>query len=424
MHTILHVERSSFFQKIIRDILKPQGFDLKQASSVKDALEILAQNDVDLVMTGIELDDGKGQDLIKEMNLLGHQKPTIVITGSESLAMRQELFSLGVTDYLVKQDLTDERLIHYIRNIMVPDPLLAAMKDMKIVALDDSKIETQVIQTIFALHGLKNVVSYQHPRDLLATKLDQDLFIVDLVMPEFSGEEIVRAIREKNKEAIIVVASSINHTKTVAHVLDSGANDYIAKPFEAQLFMARIKSTVRTFLLYRDLKKKQLEVEHLARTDGLTGILNHRAILGVLEEGLAQKARDPSRILGVLLLDVDNFKSINDTHGHLAGDEVLQELTAHLARHLPAGAHIGRYGGEEFLLVYQGVPLDDIRRSSAVSLEELKKKPLGSKKLTVGYSAGLIIQGKESLTDLLNIADAALYEAKRSGKNRIIEAAT
>lgn len=249
MHRVLHVERSTFFQKIIRDILRPQGYEVDATNTIAGALDLWKQGKPDVILCGMELEDGRGQELIEALNGAGSSTPFIIITSSESLSLRQELFSLGVADYLIKQDINAERLAAYLNRMTDPDPVLRKMQNLSIAVLDDSQFEIQVIRSIFKLNGIKNPDTFNRAEDLLGTPRAYDLYLIDLVLPGMSGEEVVTTLRATHPEAMIIVASSINHAKTVAHVLDSGANDYITKPFESQLFMARIRATVRTFQL-------------------------------------------------------------------------------------------------------------------------------------------------------------------------------
>jgi len=423
MLKVLHVDRSVFFQKVIKDILIRHGIDIESVPGKKEALDCLSRKQYDVVITGLELADSKGQDLIRSMSAAGIIKPVVVVTSTESLEQRQELFELGVTDYILKQDLSDEKLVSYIQSLVDEDPVIASMKHMKIAALDDSRLELQIITTIFELFGLSNLQVFSDPEELLDYPDKFDMYILDLVLPKTSGEEVVRRIRAENKEAIIVVASSINHNKTVAHVLNSGANDYITKPFDAQLFMARIKSTVRTFQLLADVRKQNHEINRLASVDDLTGVWNHRVLMAKIEEEYERYTTRKRDSLGIMMLDIDNFKHVNDTHSHQTGDEVLRLVCEALQKTFGSEAFVGRYGGEEFLVIFDDISAARARDLARKSLAAVTEAPVGHKQLQVSFSGGMAFCNGQDASKLVAQADAALYHAKKQGKNRIIEAA-
>lgn len=261
MINILHVERGSFFRKVIKDIAALSGLIHFEADSAESALEILKEEDIDLIITGMELADISGEEFIKKLLRTQYNGiPVMVISSSDSMEDYEKMFSLGVVDFIHKKDISAERFNRYVQSILKEDIQISKIREMDIAVLDDSQVSLNVIRNIFTLNKITKVDYFKDPKEFLKSTKSYSIYILDLILPEVSGDEVIMEIRERSSDNVIISVSSIKNYKTISNILLIGADDYIIKPFDSNLFMARLKGTVRTLLLLdeiRELKKNR-----------------------------------------------------------------------------------------------------------------------------------------------------------------------
>ncbi len=259
------------------------------------------------------------------------------------------------------------------------------------------------------------------------------LVLLDVMMPGMDGFEVVRRIKA-NKELPfipVILQTALDSTRDIVEGLNAGADDYITKPLNFAELEARVKSLLRIKALQESLeeRERQLEeinekLERMSMTDGLTGIANRRA----LEERLKDMFEHSLRLhepLSVVMCDIDRFKSVNDTYGHQAGDDVLKQFAQVLDKEAREIDKVGRYGGEEFMLLLPGTVLD-----AAVTFAERVRHSIeshtfefegGTLKRTMSCGVASWPHPKIAQTDgLIKAADDALYVAKKTGRNRVI----
>ncbi|SIP87798.1 two-component system, cell cycle response regulator [Alkalispirochaeta americana] len=411
MLRILHIDRSELFRKVMRELVTRCGHSVVSVPTKEDALETMAQEEIDLVVTALKLDDGGAESLITAMaGTPSRDIPVIVVTSTDSLEQRERLFSLGVVEYMLKNELSEDRFIRYLETLASDDELSRFMRTLKIAVVDDSQVTLKIVSRILSMNGFSSVTLFDHPEKLLQEKDPFDLYICDIVLPGISGDHLVSLIRQEHQDAIIISMSQFSGERSLSNILGAGADDYIHKPFDSAGLMARIKVNVRSYQL-----KKRLEM--LAVTDGLTGLYNHRYSYDRLEQEIS-KAKRYQRELSVAMIDVDDFKGVNDTQGHRKGDEVLAGIARLMEENLRKCDIVGRYGGEEFLAIFPETDLDDARVVADKLRRVLADHDFQGSGITV--SAGVAaFDGKESAQVLVSRADALLYRAKHQGKNRI-----
>jgi diguanylate cyclase (GGDEF)-like protein len=252
-----------------------------------------------------------------------------------------------------------------------------------------------------------------------------DVSSAGLGLTGLDGIEVCRNIRKRGLDEryiYTVLLTGKSEKKDLIRAMEAGADDYLVKPFDAEELRARLLACKRILDLHDDLASAQESLRFAAMHDFLTRLWNRAEIVSFLERELV-RARREKKPVGVVLLDVDHFKSINDSLGHRSGDIVLQELVQRLRSQLRGYDGVGRYGGEEFLLVLPGCDLagalvraDEIRRSIA-------KVPVvpGATNVSVTVSMGVTIAhcGEGDPAMLLHDADVALYRAKKNGRDRV-----
>jgi two-component system cell cycle response regulator len=260
-----------------------------------------------------------------------------------------------------------------------------------------------------------------------------DLILLDVMMPSVDGNEVAR--RVKHDRALpfipIIMQTALDSTENKVEGLEAGADDYITKPIEFAELKARLRSMLRIKRLQEELEERERQLleanerlKHMSRTDALTGLENRRATERQLELMFAHSERY-NEPLSCVMCDLDRFKSVNDEHGHHAGDAVLKQFAAMLKRAAREIDAVGRYGGEEFIVLLPGTRLD-----AATSFSERVRKQVedhtfvfdgGSVRRTASFGVAAWPHPRVLISEqLLRAADDALYVAKETGRNRVI----
>ena len=252
-----------------------------------------------------------------------------------------------------------------------------------------------------------------------------DVILLDIELPGMNGHEVLAHLKadDRLKDIPVVFLTGRTETADIVSGLRAGAHDYLKKPFEATELIARVASAVRVKQLQDELRRQGGEFATMSRTDALTGAYNRRH----LEEQLSQlgsAARRHGHSLAVGMLDIDYFKRVNDAVGHAGGDEVLREFIRRVRGATRDEDVVGRWGGDEFLLVMPETDLDGalllgerVRRAVADTEFHLREGHLA-----VTLSGGCAAGHGEDPEQLVRDADLGLYEAKAGGRNRVFAA--
>jgi diguanylate cyclase (GGDEF)-like protein len=252
------------------------------------------------------------------------------------------------------------------------------------------------------------------------------LVLLDWVLPDLDGIELCQRIRQAGSSSpytYIILLTSKEGRQNMLQAMQAGADDYLVKPFDELELKARLLVGKRILDLQEELVSARESMRHAATHDSLTGLTNRAEILAMLEREL-ERARRERKPVAVILCDVDHFKNVNDTLGHLFGDEALREIGRRLRTQLRVYDGVGRYGGEEFLMVLPSCDLPNALLRADGLREIIAKTPVvcsGEERL-ITMSMGVAVsacEGKNEVEMLLNQADAGLYKAKENGRNRI-----
>jgi diguanylate cyclase (GGDEF)-like protein len=301
------------------------------------------------------------------------------------------------------------------------------MSSMRILVAEDEITFRHMLNTFLTRWGYQ-VVIVSNGLDAWKVLQGQDrprLALLDWMMPNMDGVEICRAVRERKPDPYIylLLLTSRDQKQDVVEGIEAGADDYLIKPFDPQELRARIHAGERIIELQDRLIRAQEALRELATHDPLTGLLNRRASLDSLLAELNRGSRTGNPVC-VVMADIDHFKRINDTHGHQAGDEVLCEVARRMQSSLRPYDTIGRFGGEELLMVLPGCSLEDGVKLAERICQLIRSEPVKAKNkpIDVSISLGVAVASPPVPADLealLGSADAALYRAKEAGRNRV-----
>jgi two-component system, cell cycle response regulator len=296
---------------------------------------------------------------------------------------------------------------------------------MKVLIADDEAVSRKLLENtlrrwdyvvVTAKDGLEALRILQEPD---APKLA----ILDWLMPGLDGVQICRRIRSQRTEpyTYILLLTGKNAKCDVIEGLDAGADDYVIKPFDSQELQVRLRTGKRILYLQDQLIAAREALRDQATHDSLTGLWNRAATLELLANELARQQRHGGSI-GVVLIDLDGFKQINDTYGHLVGDQILHAASQAMQSATRRYDSVGRFGGEEFILILPGCDLINARSHAERVRSAIEQVSINTPQGWVGVTAsfGVTLARPGQTVDaftLLRAADAALYQAKHTGRN-------
>ncbi|MBV9867626.1 MAG: diguanylate cyclase [Abitibacteriaceae bacterium] len=300
----------------------------------------------------------------------------------------------------------------------------------RVLIADDDPVMNRMLQATLQKMGhevivcLNGEMAWQH----LTAPDAPPMAILDWGLPDMDGIELCCRLRQREDApyVYIVLLTARGERDDLIKGLEAGADDYLIKPCDLEELKVRVRAGQRILDLQSKLLMAQAALQEQATHDALTGIWNRGAVLEMLHRELDRARRDQQPV-GVIMADVDHFKSINDNFGHQAGDVVLRDVAQRIKTCLRAYDAVGRYGGEEFLMV-----LPKCMASTAVEIAEriranMASHPVKTEAATIPATMSLgvvasIVESEINEQQLIGAADAALYKAKQSGRNRVIMA--
>lgn len=304
---------------------------------------------------------------------------------------------------------------------------------MRTLIVDDDSLQRRLIRASLTRTGYEVL---EAPDGIEAWDILQrdpvPLIITDWMMPNLNGLELIRRIRSGIETGFfpnyiyIILVTAKDAKEDVVTGLDSGADDYLTKPFDLNEMLARVKIGVRILNLEARLRESLDQLHVMATYDSLTGLLNRRAVYERAQSELERAHRERQSI-SLVMLDIDHFKSVNDQHGHLTGDQALRLVAGTIAQNKRSYDWAGRWGGEEFLLVLPQTTIEeagDIAERMRQSVAAVNFPLANGKYLKLHISLGVSSTDSNrarppTLGELLQQADDALYQAKNQGRNKV-----
>ncbi len=289
------------------------------------------------------------------------------------------------------------------------------VREMIIKTLESRDLFSRFYQAEDGLDGFKK---------LLASPVD--IVLCDIEMPRMDGFKFLGMIkgRPEISDTPVIILTGNDEREMKLKGLEQGACDFITKPFDPEELVARMKVHLKIKHLQDDLKRSNELLLELSNTDHLTGLFNRRFLMECLDKEV-QRARRKDGLVAILMLDIDHFKRINDTYGHLQGDVVLQKVALHIQKELRSYDIAARYGGEEFVTILPDTTLKEafnVADRIRLSVQAMRfAGDLSNERVTVSLGVAVFpAPGMSDIDSLLRAADDALYHAKERGRNRVV----
>ena len=409
MEKILIVEDNKVLATLIaKKIKETLKFEVDIAYTFQEAKLFLKAYRYFLTLLDLNLPDAPNGEVVDFV--LSKKQRVIVLSGNIDKEFRKKILQKEIIDYVTKGGIND---INYILHTI---DRLHKNKKHKILLVDDSMVIRSRMKTMLE-NLFFQVITVAHGEEALAmleSRTDISLIITEYQMPVMNGLDLTFAIRKTyTKDDLSIIALSENQDDEISALfLKNGANDYIKKPFSKEEFSCRINNSIEA------LENLHLVTNH-ANRDFLTGLYNRRYFFLHMSEYIDTS----SEKYAVAMLNIDNFKKINDTYGYDIGDKVIIHLSEILSSKTNYRDMVSRFGGEEFCIV-----LKNVNRFSAQDIlerlrEEVEKSYIminTNEEIRFTISIGFTMNSEDSLEDTIDQADMRLHKAKQEGKNRVI----
>jgi two-component system cell cycle response regulator len=437
--------------KLLEARLSAEYFDVVSATNGPQALELCRDGRCDIVLLDVMMPGMDGFEVCTRLKADPRTMhlPVVMVTALDQPADRVRGLECGADDFLTKP-VDEMALIARVRSLtrlkIMLDELRARANTSanlglasrepndgergRILLVEDRASSSERI--VAALRDFHDVEIESHPQEALfrAAENNYELVVVSLNLTDFDALRLCSQLRslERTRSIPILLLADLEDRQRVLRGLDLGVNDYIVRPIDRNELLARVRTQLRRKRYADSLRDNVQAAMELAVVDALTGLNNRRYLETHLASSLDQAAHK-GRPLSLMILDIDHFKSVNDTYGHDAGDEVLKVFSQRIKRVLRGADLVCRLGGEEFVVVMPDTPLNVAARvaqrvCAAVEGEKFPIDPAATRTIPVTASIGIAERGGDANADaLLRRADKALYASKTAGRNRVTAAA-
>ena len=437
--------------RLLEARLSAEYFDVVTASSGPEALSRCDEGNIDMILLDVMMPGMDGFEVCRRLkaNPLTSHIPVLMVTALDQPSDRVHGLEVGADDFITKP-VDDVQLLARVRSLLrlkaLTDELRARARTGQMIAMEEA---AEAIQAISAENGkllvvdtdprqaerIRGYLALSHSVDVLTDPADAamavsdggyEVVLVSMNLNNFDPLRVCSQVRtaEQTRMLPIILIAEEEDRPRVVRGLDLGVNDFIMRPVERNELQARVKTQIRRHRYAMQLRQSVNNTMALAVTDELTGLYNRRYFDRHLALMLA-KAQEQQRDMALMLIDMDYFKSVNDTHGHAVGDAVLREFSDRLRRNIRGVDLACRFGGEEFVVL---MPDTDFGQAQLVAervraaVAERAFDTDAGRALTVTVSVGVALNegAGDTPDELLKRTDIALYRAKREGRNRVV----
>ncbi len=395
-------------------LLEQEGLTVRRAATRQQALDAVAERLPDGLVVDIVLPDGSGYELVEHIRSRpdGEGPAIVMLSVRTGFLDRVEAIHCGA-DAFFEKPVEWEAMLRRLQT------LLERMRSgpARVLSVEDDPAQAEFVRAVLESGGYAVRVS-SHPSSVEAdlAAFRPDIVLMDVRLPGVDGYDLARLIRQDERYAALPIVFLTTEGRVEAQIrsVRAGGDEHLTKPVDPALLISTVAARV----------ERSRFLKSLLTRDGLTRLLTHTAFLERARAAISRKRRDPDRRDAWVMVDLDRFKAINDSHGHPAGDRVIVSLASLLRRRVRQADSVGRYGGEEFALL-----LEDLGPADALRLvDRLREEFAGielaladGQRVSATFSAGIAFLGPGmDLEPWREAADSALYLAKNRGRNRVV----
>lgn len=395
-------------------LLEQEGMTVRRAATRQQALLAVAERLPDGLVVDIVLPDGSGYELVEHIRARpdGEGPAVVMLSVRTGFLDRVEAIHCGA-DAFFEKPVDWEALLRRLQM------LLERMRSgpARVLSVEDDPAQAEFLRAVLESGGYAVRVS-AHPNTLEAdlAAFRPDIVLMDVRLPGVDGYDLARLIRQNERYAALPIVFLTTEGQLEAQIrsVRAGGDEHLTKPVDPALLLSTVAARV----------ERSRFLKSLLTRDGLTRLLTHTAFLERARAAVSRKRRDPDRRDAWVMIDLDRFKSINDTHGHPAGDRVIVALASLLRRRVRQGDSVGRYGGEEFALLLEDLEPADALRLVDRLRDEFAAGPVAlpdGERVSATFSAGIaFLAPGMDLEPWREAADEALYAAKNGGRNKVV----
>ena len=411
-HKILIIDDSLSICNTLKSLIESDiDINILIAKSLKESAQIILKEKgvFDVILADLGLPDAPNGEVIDFLSKFSI--PIVVLTGTDNIDIENKFRNKNIVDYIIKDGIS---ALNYATLIV---KRIILNKDVKVLVVDDSKSFVQKSVDLLNRYKINALCAFDGEEALEVLKANKDIKIVltDYMMPKLDGLELTKKIRRnyQKDELSIIVTSNDTSKRIPAKFLKYGANDFLYKGFSNEEFFARINSNIEIIELFDEIKNK-------ANKDHLTGLYNRRYLFNIGNE-IYNDCKTKNKVFAIAIIDIDNFKRINDTYGHDIGDIALKEVSVILNKNISSNGLISRLGGEEFCICFYNRNEDEVKELLEYIRKDFEKNIIEIKDIQLKYtiSIGCSFDFGLNMDAMIKNADEYLYEAKKDGRNII-----
>ncbi len=412
---ILVVDQDPVRRAKFHDLFKEHAARIEFALNYSEAVTLMASKTFDGLIVSIPLEGGSGYELVEKFRTLTDSDAHAALIVGQQAGFLDKVQAIHCgADGFFEEPFVLEDLAERMRFLLeVPKA-----PDYRVLYVEDDPYQSEFVRVVLSAAGYDiEICSNEKTFDAVLTSHQPDLVILDIMLPDVSGYELAKYLRQNEAYATLPIIFVTTEAKIDAKIraAKAGGDEYLVKPVPPSLLLSTVAAKL----------ERARFLKSLLHRDGLTKLLTHSAFMSMAKMVLSRKMRQPEKSVGLIIIDIDRFKSINDKYGHPVGDRVIVSLANLLRRRMRKSDLVGRYGGEEFVII-----VEDLREPEVIALAERLLADFGEieylaqdEKFHSSFSAGVAMldSANMELGDWVNAADGALLHAKQSGRNRVVK---
>lgn len=421
---VLLIEPIKIYQQIISKVLANFNIDITIKTSGEEGLDVHQREQFDLACVSMHLGDMSGIDFCKILHEQDGAKNTriVMLITDESVEMVSTTLELGAIEIFFISRLED--LSNYLAGLFKPEKEKNTLSG-RVLLVEDTVPIANSMTAYFEKMELEVDHFINAEQAYVAFEIaDYDLVVNDISLDGvMNGADFVKAVRRleggMNRVPILVLSENDDVNRRI-EILRNGANDCVSMPVLEEELMARVKNFIDNKRLLDKVKLQGKHLERLAMTDQLTSLYNRHFLVDIAPKKISEAYRHGIS-LSLIMIDVDHFKTINDSHGHSKGDAVLIDLAKIIKGSCRKEDVVARIGGEEFVIIFSHCVEKDAERKAEILCKEIADLKPGNIPVTASFGVASLPVGKPcGFDELFNVADDAVYKAKSQGRNCVV----